>query len=366
MNTVLNKPRILTGDTPTGKLHLGHWVGSVENRVKLQDRYDCYFIIANIQAFTTRAERPEEMRDNVMQVAMDYLASGIDPKRSTIFVQSEIPAIAELTQFLSMLVPFPRIMRNPTIKDEIRDKGLGDNYPIGFLMYPVSNTADILTFRPELVPVGEDQLPHLELARETARKFNQLYCAVDPQTKDEDYIKAGGLFPIIQPLLGRVKRLVGTGAPGKNGQLLKMSKSLNNAIFLSDDSDIIRKKVMEMYTDPKRIHKTDPGCVENNPLWIFHETFNPDQDWVKEAEAHYRKGQIGDVECKKKLVDVLVALIEPIRQRRLVFEKDPAQVIKILKEGTERANAIAEETLILAKRAMQQDYFGKRQVKYNK
>jgi tryptophanyl-tRNA synthetase len=352
-----DKPRILTGDTPTGKLHLGHWVGSIENRVALQDQYDCYFIIANIQAFTTRMDRPGEVHQNVLEVMMDYLAAGIDPKRSTVFIQSEISAIAEMTIFFSMLIPFPRVMRNPTIKDEIRDKKLGDNYPFGFLMYPISQVADILVFRPEVVPVGEDQIPHLELTREVARRFNQLYCGVNSQTEDSDYLKQGGLFPIVDVKLGRTRRLIGIGAPDTDGNLLKMSKSLNNAIFLSDDSDTIKQKVMSMYTDPQRLRPTDPGTIENNPLWIFHETFNQDKAWVKEAEQRYREGKIGDVECKKKLIDVLVNLIEPFRQRRLMFEQDPGQVLAILREGTAKANAVADETLIKAKQAMKQVYF---------
>lgn len=351
------KPRILTGDTPTGRLHLGHWVGSVENRIALQDQFDCYFIIANVHAFTTRMDNPAEIRQSVLDIATDYLAAGIDPHRSTMFIQSEIPAIAELTFFFSMLLSYPRVMRNPTIKDEIRDKNLGDNYPFGFLLYPVGQVADILVFRPEIVPVGEDQIPHIEMTREVARKFNQLYCGVDSHTEDADYVKMGGLFPIVDVKLGRSRRLVGTGAPNAEGQLLKMSKSLNNAIFLSDDPDTIKRKVMAMYTDPKRLKATDPGSVENNPLWIFHETFNPDQQWIAEAEERYKQGQIGDVECKKRLIDVLVDLIEPIRQRRLVYEQDPAQVLAILREGTGRANVVAEETLKLAKQAMQQDYF---------
>lgn len=353
----MDKPRILTGDTPTGRLHLGHWVGSIENRVALQDKYDCYFIIANIQAFTTRMDRPAEVRTNVFEVALDYLACGIDPKKSTIFIQSEIPAIAELTVFISMLVPYARVMRNPTVKDEIRDKGLGDNYPFGFLLYPISNAADILVFRPEVVPVGEDQAPHLELTREIARKFNQMYCGVDPHTEDKDYLAKGGVFPISDMLLGRTKRLVGLGGPGVDGSLQKMSKSLNNAIFLSDDPDTIKKKVMSMYTDPNRLKATDPGTVENNPLWIFHEIFNMDHAWVREAQERYRLGTIGDVECKKRLIDVLVALIDPIRKRRAEFEADPAQVHEILRKGTEKANAVAQETLALAKKAMKQNYF---------
>jgi tryptophanyl-tRNA synthetase len=357
-----SKPRLLTGDTPTGKLHLGHWVGSVETRVDLQGSYECYFIIANAHAFTTRAEHPAEIRQNTLNIALDYLSVGIDPQKSNIFIQSEVPAIAELTWFFSMLLSFPRVMRNPTIKDEIRHKNLGENYPFGFLLYPVGQIADVLAFRPETVPVGEDQIAHLEMARECARRFNQLYCGVDPQTEDKDYVAKGGLFPIIQPKLSRVKRLVGTSGPNSDGVLPKMSKSLNNAIYLSDDADTIAKKVMGMYTDPKRLRASDPGSTENNPLWIFHETFNPDKKWVEETEIQYRKGQIGDKICKEKLIEILVALTQPMRERRRLYEKDPGELLKILKQGTERANEFAEDTLIKAKTAMKQDYF-KRQLK---
>jgi len=353
------KPRILTGDTPTGRLHLGHYVGSVENRLSLQQDYECYFIIANKHAFTTRAQNPDDIRQSVMEIATDYLACGIDPQVSHMFIQSEVPAIDELTFFFSMLLPFNRVMRNPTLKDEIRDKGLGDEYPFGFPLYAVGQTADILAFRPEMVPVGEDQLPHLEMTREVARRFNQLYCGVDPHTEDRDYVKAGGLFPVIEPKLGRVRRLVGIGGPGPDGQLLKMSKSLNNAIFLSDDAATVQKKVMGMYTDPRRIRATDPGTVENNPLWIFHETFNPNQPWVQEMEQAYRQGKVGDVAIKKELVKVLNDLLEPIRQRRRQFEQDPQLVLEALRQGTTAANVLAEQTLALAKQAMKQEYFGR-------
>ena len=353
------KARILTGDTPTGKLHLGHYVGSLENRLQLQDQYDCFFIIANVQGFTTRAERFTEVRENVLQVALDYLAAGIDPNKSTIFIQSEIPAIAELTIFFSMIVSYARVLRNPTLKDEIRDKNLGENYPFGFAMYPVSQAADILSFRAELVPVGEDQLPHLELTREIARKFNQVYCGVDSQTEDEYYVKQGGLFPIISAKLGRVKRLVGLGGPNEQGLLLKMSKSLNNAIYLSDTNDEIKNKIMNMYTDPNRLRATDPGTVENNPLWIFHEIFNHDTTWVEENKNLYRAGQIGDVACKKRLIEVLIQLIEPMRERRNALENNLDYVWQILRDGTAKANAVAEETLSLAKKAMMQDYFAR-------
>jgi tryptophanyl-tRNA synthetase len=354
------RPRLLTGDTPTGKLHLGHYVGSLENRLKLQNDYDCYFLIANKHAFTTRAQQPDDIRQSIIDIATDWLAAGIDPDRSTLFLQSEVPAIDELTFFFSMLIPFNRVMRNPTLKDEIRDKELGDNYPFGFPLYAVGQCADILAFRPVMVPVGEDQLPHLELCREVSRRFNQFYCAVDPQTEDKDYVKKGGLFPIIEPKLGRVRRLVGTGAPGADGNLLKMSKSLNNAIFLSDDADTVQKKVMGMYTDPKRLKATDPGTTENNPLWIYHETFNPDTAWVTDHAEMYRQGKVGDVVIKRKLVEVLNTLIEPIRTRRKHFEARPDDAIDALRKGTAKANAVAEETLYLAKKAMKQDLLPRR------
>lgn len=350
------KTRLLTGDTPTGQLHLGHWVGSLENRVKLQDEYDCYFLLANLHAFTTRAKDPESIRQSTLDIVLDYLSAGIDPEKSTIFIESELASIYELTSIFSMLLPFPRVMRNPTIKDEIRDKQLGDNYSFGFLLYPVMQVADILAFGAECVPVGEDQIPHLEMTREVARRFNQMYCGVDSHLPDEEHIKAGGLFPIPNPLIGRVKRLVGLGGPAEHGALLKMSKSLNNAILLSDDADTVKKKVMGMYTDPNRLKATDPGTVENNPLWIFHETFNEDKDWVKETKARYRAGTVGDVECKRKLIDVLVSVLEPMWERRAQYAGDPTEIMRIIKAGNEKANAVAEETLIKVKQAIKQDF----------
>ena len=253
-------------------------------------------MLANTHAFTTRMDQPNTIRQSTLDIVLDYLAAGIDPKKSTIFIETDVPAIFELTAFFSMLIPFPRLMRNPTIKDEIRDKELGDNYSMGFLLYPIMQVADILSVRAEVVPVGEDQVPHLELTREVARRFSQMYCGVDPHTEDKDYVKVGGLFPIPETRVGRVRRLVGTGGLGKNGQLLKMSKSLNNAIFLSDPPDIVQKKIMNMYTDPNRLRVSDPGTVENNPLWIFHDTFNPDKNWIEEAKQRYREGKIGDID----------------------------------------------------------------------
>ena len=348
------KPCLLTGDTPTGQLHLGHWVGSLENRVRLQNDYNCYFIIANSHAFTTRVERPADIRQSVLDITLDYLSCGLDPEKSALFVESDVPAIFELATYFSMLLPFSRVMRNPTIKDEIRDKELGDNYSFGFLLYPVLQVADILAFRADVVPVGEDQIPHLEMTREVARKFNQLYCGVNSHAPDEDQLKEGGLFPILKPLIGRGNRLVGTGSPGKNGKLLKMSKSLNNAIMLTDNADTVRQKVMSLYTDPRRLKATDPGTIENNPLWIFHDAFNPDKKWVEESKIKYQAGNIGDVECKKKLIEVLVELLTSFQARRKQFEKDPGLILNILKKGAERANAVADETLRQVKEAIHQ------------
>ena len=363
LNNKAEKTRILTGDTPTGKLHLGHWVGSLENRVNLQQQYECFFIIANMHAFTTNANNSKAIQESVIEIIMDYLSAGIDPEKSYIFLQSEIPAIAELSFLFSMLVPLARILRNPTIKSEIRDKKLDDNYPFGFLLYPIGQVADILSIRANLVPVGEDQIPHLELTREIARSFNHLYCGVDPQLPDAEHLNAGGLFKIPEVLLGRVKRLVGIGQPDQNGQLLKMSKSLNNAIFLSDSADQVKNKVMQMYTDPKRLKVTDPGEINNNPLWIFHRAFNPDQQWVQEATNKYQNGAIGDVECKKKLIEVLNDFLDPIRARRKIYEKDPLILHDILLKGTEKANQIAEETLSLVKNKINQDFF-KRKINF--
>ena len=341
-------PRLLTGDTPTGRLHLGHYVGSIENRLAFQDSHDCYFIIANTHALTTRFEDPAAVRDDVIQITLDYLAAGIDPRKATIFIQSEVPAIAELTWFFSMLLGYGRLMRNPTVKDEIIVKGLGDNYPFGFLMYPVGQIADILTFRPALVPVGQDQIPHIEMTREIARRFNVLYCDVDPQAGDEEHNRQG-IFPIPDAPVGRVARLVGTD--GKN----KMSKSLDNAIYLSDSPKQVQKKCNRIFTG--RMNATDPGVIEGNPLWAYHDAFNLDQAEVDDLKNRYREGKVGDGECKKRLAEVINTLLEPMRQRRTELEANPDQVLDVLRDGTRRANVMAEETLDLAKQAMKFDFF---------
>jgi len=252
-------------------------------------------------------------------------------------------------------------MRNPTLKEELINKNLGESYPFGFLLYAVGQCADILAFRPQLVPVGEDQIPHLEMCREVARRFNQLYCKVDPHTEDKDYVKAGGLFPVIEPKLGRVKRLPGIGAPGPDGNLLKMSKSLNNAIFLSDSAAEVEKKIKGMYTDPKRLRVTDPGETDpaKNPLWALHESFTHDTAWLDEHRDMYKNGKVGDVVIKKKLVESINVLLEPIRARHAHFSSRPDDVIDALRVGTKKANEVAEETLALAKKAMKQDYFAR-------
>lgn len=345
------KPRILTGDTPTGSLHLGHWVGSLENRVQLQEEYDCYFLLANMHAFTTRSEKPEEIRRDTIEIVKDWLAAGIDPERSTVVLQTEAPAIAELSWFFAMLIPFNRVMRNPTLKTEIDSKGLGDHYSFGFPMYAVGQCADILAFRPELVPVGEDQVAHIEMCREVARRFNQIYCGVDPQTEDEDYPAAGGVFPIPQAKVGRVARLVGIDG------VQKMSKSLNNAVFLADDPKTIKKKINKIFTG--RQSPTEPGDT-TNALFQWVEAFIPDEARVAELKDRYAKGDnIGDGHIKAELADAVIAMLEPMQERRRAYEgpEGEQRVIEIIREGTDKANRTAERTLAMAKEAMRLDFF---------
>lgn len=351
MTTTTDQPRILTGDTPTGRLHLGHWVGSVENRVRLQDEYDCYFLLANMHAFTTRSEQPADIRADTIEIVRDWLAAGIDPKRSCIVLQTEVPAIAEMTWYFAMLLGYGRLMRNPTIKTEIDVKGLGDKYSFGFLMYAVGQIADILAFRPQFVPVGEDQIPHIEMCREVARRFDQLYCGVDPHTEDADYVSAGGVFPVPEGLVGRVARLV--GVDGVN----KMSKSLGNCIYLSDTPKQVQKKVNKIFTG--RQSPTEPGDI-TNALFQYVEAFIPDEDRIAELKTKYAAGDdIGDGHIKKEVAEAINALLEPMRERRAEFEGPggEATVIDIIKDGTERANKVAEETLWMAKEAMHLGFF---------
>ncbi len=348
--------RVLTGDTPTGRLHLGHWVGSVANRVAMQDEYDCFFLIANMHAFTTRADKPGEIRESTIEIVKDWLSAGVDPERSTFVLQTEVPAIAELSWFFSMLIPFNRVMRNPTLKTEIDTKGLGDTYPFGFPMYTVGQCADILAFRPDWVPVGEDQVAHIELCREVARKFDVTYCGVNSKAEDEDFEKEGGVFPIPRALVGKVGRLVGTD--GTN----KMSKSLNNAIFLSDTPKQVKKKIGQMYPGQSR-EPTEPGNVEINPVFGYADTFIEDEAQVAELKDRYRKGDnLGDGHVKAAVIEAVNELLDPMRERRAALEgpEGDAKAVEILKAGTARANEVAEETLAMAKEAMGLGFWGRR------
>jgi len=327
---------VLTGDRPTGRLHLGHYVGSIQNRLALQEKYDkCFYLIADVQALTDNFENPEKVRTNVLEVALDNLASGLNPKKTTMFIQSQIPQIAELTIFFLNLVTLARLKRNPTVKDEMKQKGFGEDVPAGFLMYPVSQAADILFCKGNLVPVGEDQLPVIEQANEIVYKFNNLY---------------GEVFPKIDPLVGEVKRL-----PGIEGGA-KMSKSLGNAIYLADSRDEIERKVMMMYTDPDHIHVADPGKVEGNVVFSYLDTFDPKKDEVQKLRADYQKGGLGDVVIKKRLVEVLENLIAPIREKREMLAKEPKRIMEILEEGTTKAKKVAEETMREVRASMKIDY----------
>ena len=342
--------RVFSGVQPTGNLHLGNYLGAIQRFVALQDQYDCFFLIANMHAFTTRADKPDEIRRSTIDIVKDWIACGIDPERSTFVLQTEIPGIAELTWYLAMLLPFNRVMRNPTLKTELETKGLGDNYSFGFPMYTVGQCADILIFRPELVPVGEDQLAHIEPCREVARRFNQLYCGVDPHTEDEDYVKAGGLFPIPEGKVGRVARLIGTD--GVN----KMSKSLNNAIFLTDTFKQIKKKMGGLYTGRQTMD--EPGDITNSLFQYVH-AFIRDDARIKELEEKYAKGDnIGDGHIKVEVAEHIDKLLEPMRERRAPYEGEAGdkKILEILREHTTKANAAAEETLALAKEAMKLDF----------
>jgi len=348
-----SRPRILTGDTPTGRLHVGHWVGSLENRVRLQDDYDCFFLLANMHAFTTRAENAADIRRDTLEIAKDWLAAGIDPERSTLVLQTEIPAIAELTWFFSMIVPFNRVMRNPTLKTEIELKGLGEHYSFGFPLYAVGQCADILAFRPELIPVGEDQVAHIEMCREIARRFNWTYTKVKPESKDEDHLAEGGIFPIPNALVGRVGRLVGTD--GKN----KMSKSLGNVIYLTDSSKEIKKKLGALYTG--RQSMTEPGDT-TNALFTYVRAFIKDEQKVKDLEDRYSRGDnIGDGHVKADIAAAIDELLGPMRERRAALEgeKGDARVLEILRAHVDKANLVAEDTLYATKQAMNLD-FGRR------
>ncbi len=336
-NSLDKEDVVLTGDRPTGKLHLGHYIGSMRSRVELQDRYErCFYEIADIQALTDNAETPDKVRKNVIEVALDNLAVGLDPKRTTFFIQSQIPEIAELTVVFLNLVTLARLRRNPTVKAEMQQKGFGENVPAGFLSYPVSQTADILFCGSNIIPVGEDQLPVIEQANEIVAKFNSTY---------------GETFKKIKPVLSATPRLVGIDGNAK------ASKSLNNAIYLSDSSEEVEKKVMMMYTDPGHIHTADAGRVEGNVVFAYLDTFDPDKAGVKQLKQQYKKGGLGDVVIKKRLIGILEDVIGPIRERRRALAIDPARVRDVLREGTDRTRQIARETMLKVRKAIKIDYF---------
>lgn len=333
---------ILTGDRPTGKLHLGHYVGSLSNRVKLQNEGGkaLYVMIADQQALTDNAREPRKVQESVLQVGLDYLAVGLDPDKTTMFIQSQIPQLAELSAYYMNLVTTSRLERNPTVKSEIQQKNFNQSLPVGFYVYPISQVADITAFKATHVPVGDDQQPMIEQAREVARDFNRIYdrdVLVEPE--------------IILPPKGQ-GRLVGIDGKGK------MSKSLNNGIYLSDSADEIQKKVMSMFTDPNHIRIEDPGQVEGNVVFTYLDVFADDQEKVQELKDHYERGGLGDVKIKRYLNDILQAKLKPIRERREEFAANPDYVMNMLKEGSEKAEKVAAQTLKEVKDAMGINYFG--------
>lgn len=344
------KDIILTADRPTGKLHIGHYIGSIASRIALQneDNFDkMYVMIADAQALTDNAGNVQKVKDNILNVALDYLACGLDPKKCTIFIQSEVPALTEMTFYFLNLVTLARLKRNPTVKAEIKLRGFEESVPVGFLTYPVSQTADIVAFNTTIVPVGEDQNPMIEQAREIVRSFNTTYSEVLVMPK------------AVVPKNKNQARLVGTD--GKN----KMSKSLGNCIFLSDEPEIIKQKIMSMYTDPDHIHVSDPGKVEGNTVFEYldafvkedsFEKYLPDYKNLDELKAHYTRGGLGDVKIKLFLNNILQELLKPIRERRKELEKDPQAVYEILFKGSDEANKVANATLEKMKSAMGIDY----------
>lgn len=334
----MNKQQIiLTGDRPTGPLHLGHYVGSLANRVALQKDHNQFVMIADAQALTDNYEHPEKIHDAVFQVTLDYLAVGIDPQFSTIFIQSMIPALAELTLYYLNLVTVNRLRRNPTVKTEIHQKGLEEHLPAGFLMYPVSQAADITAFKATLVPVGEDQIPMIEQTNEIVRTFNRIY-------KTSTLVEAQALVPQFARL------------PGIDGKA-KMSKSLGNALYLSDSFELVQQKIKQMYTDPTHLKVSDPGKIEGNVVFSYLDAFDPDKAAIAALKEHYQRGGLGDMTIKKRLSEVLEAFLKPIQERRKTLEKDRSYVMTILQKGTALANDVAEKTLCEVKSAMHLHYF---------
>lgn len=317
----MSKKRILTGHRPTGPRHIGHLVGTLENWTRLQDSHECFFLVADLHVLTTGFAQPERIQDNILNMLADWLAAGIDPSRSTIVLQSIIPEHAQLSLLFSMLTTVARLERVPTYKEQIKELDLQPS--LGLLTYPVLQAADILLYKAQVVPVGEDQLPHIELARETARRFNQTY---------------GKTFPEPDALLSEAARL-----PGLDNRT--MHTSYGNAIYLRDTAKETERKVMSMYTDPTRIHATDPGHVKGNPVFAYHDIFNPDKAEVEEFKSRYQEGKIGDVEVKHRLVEVLNAYLEPLRERRAEYISHPKMLLEVLFSGTVKAKFIAQQTL---------------------
>lgn len=332
--TQQEKKRILTGDRPTGRLHLGHYVGSLKNRVALQDKYECYFIIADLHMLTTKPTKEDilALRDNMREMILDYLACGIDPRKSTIYLQSATPAVYEMNLIFEMLISLNRLTGLPSIKEMARNAHMDEeSVPFGLIGYPVLQTADILMPKAHLVPVGKDNEAHIELARDIARRFNQSY---------------GDVFPMPEVLLSEIPSLIGLDNKGK------MSKSANNAIYLSDDAKTVEKKIKGMYTDPNRIHAHVPGTVEGNPVFVYHDIFNANKEEVKDLKNRYREGTVGDVEVKSSLIDALQAWMEPIRARRKEFESDKGLVEQIIYEGTLKMTEISNATVKEMRSAM--------------
>ena len=328
----MERKRILTGDRPTGKLHLGHYVGSLKNRVRLQDEYECFFIVADLHMLTTKPEKEhiEAIADNARAIVLDYLACGIDPAKSVIYLQSAVPEVCELALLFGNLITVPRLSRVPSLKEMAQGAGI-EEMPFGLLGYPVLQAADILLPRSHLVPVGKDNEAHVEVTREIARRFNHLY---------------GETFPIPEVMVSEVGSLVGTDGNAK------MSKSLGNAIYLSDDEKTVVKRVMGMYTDPKRVSADVPGTVEGNPVFQYHDVFNPDRSEVEELKARYRAGKVGDVEVKEKLAKALNAFLDPIRERRAKYESQSGLADEVVYDGTMRMREEARATLSAATKAM--------------
>ena len=345
------KKIILTGDRPTGKLHLGHYVGSLRRRVQLQNEgdYDRMFVfMADVQALTDNADNPEKIRQNIIEVALDYLSAGLDPARCTLYIQSQIPELAELTTYLMNLVTVSRVQRNPTVKTEIRMRNFEANIPVGFFCYPVSQAADIAAFKATTIPVGEDQEPMIELTRELVRRFNQVYREV-----------------LVEPNIMLPENTTARRLPGTDGKE-KMSKSLGNCIYLSDDAETVWQKVKGMYTDPLHVNLNDPGHVEGNAVFTYLDAFATDQDFadfwpefktLDELKVAYTHGGIGDMKCKKLLNSVINRMLEPIRERRHAFEQDVPEIFNILRKGSEDAREAASQTMGGVRKAMQIDYF---------